>query len=354
MNGELSYPYLVATKLTDQIESVNSFSDLSRADKISGLVAKTLSFLQYDQPRAGLLSANNLAGQRPETNCYGYAIVTAEGLSLAGIRNYILYANRHALNLAVDDETGERLIISSDDTRFNTLADEDILHIDNAISQPDDNLRMAGMLHTDRLVRKNSHINNGNIDAHRPWLDNNRRRNGQILDLRDDYLAGSGHYDRGHSLAVTVTSSAIGRVALESLYNFEYDVYRGEDHDVDSNFDRLADNWLEIGRDNLRDNGYSLNRYLCRRVDNEDLEDAIADAQRVAAGISELSRDLSVRLWLPDFVRKAGTRSRNKSVLGRSRQGYETILYQGGLSDNGAKLVKGKIAKTDRIIASLR
>lgn len=354
MRGESGYPYLDAIKLTDQIDSVNSFSELSRADKISCLVAQTLHFLQYDQPRARLLTPDNLSQPNHETNCYGYAATTAEALSLAGITNYILYANRHALNLAVDNRTGERLIISSDDTRFNSLADEEILRIDNVLTSDDGNLRMAGILYTDRLVAQNSRINGGNIDAHRPWLDNNRRRNGQILDLSDNYLTGSGRYDRGHSLAVTVTSSAVGRSALQSLYNFEYDVYRNERHDTDANFDAMADSWLEIGRDNLRDNQYSLNRYLRDRVSEGDIAGAMTDAQRVSAGIGALTHDLSVRLWLPDFIRKAGTDSGDVKLLEQAKSDYEAVLADDDLSEQGIKLVQGKITKTERIIKSIK
>lgn len=354
MKGELGYPYLEATKLTEQIDSVNSFSQLSRADKISCLVAQTLNFVQYDQPRAKLLTPNNMAGERHEFNCYGYSIVTAEALSLAGINNYILYANRHALNLAVDSQTGERLLISSDDTRFNSLATDDILRFDNALPDNDGNFHMAAILHTDQLVKQNQQINHGNIDACRPWLDNNRRRMGQLLDYNDQYIAGSGRYDRGHSLAATVTSSALGRVALEALYNFEYDMYRGESHQTANNFAVIRDHWPEIGRDNLRDGNYSLNRYLRDGVANNRTREAVSDAAAVSQGVSDLTKDLSVCLWLPDFIRKTGTMQRDWKLLQRAHLLYDDVLRSDGLSDRGRQLVIGKINKTERIMESIR
>lgn len=353
--------YLKASGIVDGIKSIEPTVNVQgRSRQVADLVSQALSFVQYDNNKAKPLTVDNLAASK-ETNCYGYSIVTSEALSLAGIKNSVIYANRHAMNLAFSDDVNDGVLLSSDDNRFNCDLTSKILAINDldekrVVSGQEE--RTSAVLNTGHLIDNcDESVGQPEVaEQKRPWVTTaNRQAMIPLFDVR--HGDGEARFQRSHAIAVSVVSAPMGRRALESLYNFEYYVWRNNVDQATPYFDQIKDNWLEIDRHNLSDRAtHSLNIYLKSKAKSGADSDIIAeDIYRVSAGIAKMTSDLMVKLWLPDSLRRLGTDRNNPDLIQQSIAGYEKI--KDSLPKNrfdSRKLVNGKIAKSRRILKSIQ
>ena len=353
------------TELVDKVDKIQADDALDFANQVSGCVARTpenLTERRIDESDA-LLTPEYFAktDEVPASNCLGFSLITSELLSANGVRNYIIVANRHAMNLALDESGTMARVLNPTRNSLNCNWTSRILQFPRIHSNLTE-LPLGGggrdlaVVHTDamldlcppeRRARLTGLVEEEGREAE-TWLDIAlRRQHLPIIQMQEEYLENSALSARNHALYGTLTAADAGRKMLASMYNFWYLTLQ-KSHEAGRYLREMRGVWSEVDERQFDDNAFFLNEFLWRELPTANMGDFREYLDIAADSATELTSNLRVRLWRPDFLRKAATERRDLEVLENAREEYEK-LYE----EHHNALVAGKLAKTERAIRGL-
>jgi hypothetical protein len=284
-------------------------------------------------------------------------LVTSEFLSLYGIQNHIVVANRHALNLAVDSENDMARILNPSRNSLNGAWNSAVLampSIHSDLRKLGDELRTLGILRTDLLIQNCPPERRAAVRGIVPdgkeaetWLDIAVRRQHPSLDAQEGvYYQHPELFHKNHAFYGTVTSAEAGRKMLSDYYNFWFLADRKSQHASEYLRDMTRGGvFPEFDRRTLRDHGYFLNEFLERQSTNN-LASFVAHLNGVSDNATALTQDLSVKLWRPNWLKRAAMKTHDTEMLRLARDEYSEIYDKRPNS-----LVAGKLTKATRLIS---
>jgi hypothetical protein len=346
--GALSF----ATDLSvlDNLDRLLDGGELSAAEYISQFVHKEIAPVALDAATE-ILTPETFTKSRAG-NCLTKTLLTSEILSFAGITNYIIFANRHALNLAVAG-TREARILDSSRPVLNEAYSPRILETPRQ-TVPDLRDRNLAILHADELlahVREPKRSEVEGLSAGKEgesWLDIVDRKGHLPLNYRDRYSWNPDLYSRNHTLYGTLTAADAGRGMLVAMYNFWFLGLRNS-RTAGEYLTPMTGVYPELDRRTFASGNYILNEFLSHEISaGVSATDFRAKLDIPADSATALTDDVRLRLWRPDWLRKLAIARRDSEILATARVEYEQITEA-----TPNNLTRGKLAKANQIAKTL-